>query len=267
MRAVSNVCCARLQTDWVTDLTMRTSIDFNCDLGEGCGSDADIIPLISSASIACGGHAGEVVSMRETLQLCAEHGVIAGAHPSYPDRENFGRVPMDIEHAALRDSLIEQLRSLQVIASEVGVTLRHIKPHGALYNDAAKDALLADVVLDAVEQVDPALQVMGLAGSLLIEQASARGFGVIEEAFVERGYQANGQLAPRGTPGAVLETIEASLAQLDDIVRNGEVTAVSGERIALRADTVCLHGDREDAAAFARDLRNHLDQIGIEVKA
>lgn len=246
---------------------MRASIDFNCDLGEGCGSDSQIIPLISSASIACGGHAGDAQSMRETLLLCAEHGVVAGAHPSYPDRGNFGRVSMDIPHAALLESLVMQLRALHEIARDVGVRIRHVKPHGALYNDAAKDASIADVVIDAVEQVDPSLLIVGLAGSVLVERARARGIAVLEEAFVERGYLSNGQLAPRGTQGAVLERVEQSLAQLDDIVRSGTVKTVDGDRIALNADTVCLHGDREDAADFARELRKYLDEIEIEVRA
>ena len=245
----------------------RSSIDFNCDLGEGCGSDAAIVPLISSASIACGGHAGDADTMRETLLLCAEHNVAAGAHPSYPDRENFGRVSMALAADELRASLLQQMLTLQNLAAATNVPLRHVKPHGALYNDAARDIALADVVLDVVSEVNSSLRIVGLAGSAFVTRARERGFEVREEAFVERGYQANGHLAPRGTPGAVLDSVNDSLQQFDDIVCRGSVRAVTGESVSLRADTVCLHGDRVDAVDFAQHLREYLDEMGIEVKA
>lgn len=246
---------------------MRGQIDFNCDLGEGCGNDAAIIPLVSSASIACGGHAGDAESMRATLRLCKAHGVHAGAHPSYPDRANFGRQSMSIGAAELKGSLVAQMAELRRIAEEEGVAVRHVKPHGALYNDAARDVATADIVLDAIAEVDPWVRVVGLANSAFIRRGRERGFMVWQEAFVERGYQANGLLAPRGTDGAVIEALPDAIRQLRRIALDGEVDAVDGTVVQLDADTVCLHGDRPDAVEFARGLRAFLDEMGIEVKS
>jgi UPF0271 protein len=239
-------------------------IDLNCDLGEGCGDDAAIVPWISSASIACGGHAGDEATMRATLALCRAHGVAAGAHPGYPDREHFGRRELDLSPGALRETLLAQMARLRAVADAEGVRLAHVKPHGALYNRAARDAGVAAVVVEAVRAFDPALTLYALSGSLLAETAAHAGLRVAHEAFVERGYGADGHLLPRGTPGAVLDTVDAAVAQARALLR-GALRARDGTKLAIRADTLCLHGDRPDAAAFARALREALGNDGVAV--
>jgi len=242
-------------------------IDFNCDLGEGCGDDAAIVPWISSASIACGGHAGDDDTMRATLRLCRTHGVAAGAHPGYPDRDNFGRSEVAMPAAELRAMLDAQLARITDLAAREGMRLSHVKPHGALYNLAARDRAVADVVATAVHAHDPSLVLFGLAGSESIRAAEAVGLRVAREAFAERAYDADGRLAPRGTPGAVLESIDAALAQVRTLLQDRMVLARDGTRVALEADTLCLHGDRPGAAAFARALRQALEAEGINVEA
>ena len=209
-------------------------IDFNCDLGEGCGDDAAIVPWITSASIACGAHAGDDDTMRATLRLCRAHGVAAAEVPTV-------RV--------------------------TGVRLCHVKPHGALYNLAARDREVANVVAQSVHAFDATLRLVGLAGSESLRAGEAAGLRVASEAFAERAYDADGRLAPRGTPGAVLEGIDEALAQVRRLVRDGIVLARDGTRVPLHADTLCLHGDRPDAAAFARQLRIILESEGITVEA
>jgi UPF0271 protein len=242
-------------------------IDFNCDLGEGCGDDAAIVPWISSASIACGGHAGDDATMRATLRLCRAHGVAAGAHPGYADRAGFGRSEQTLTPGELHALLDGQLRRLAAIAAEEGVPLAHVKPHGALYNLAARDRAVADVVADAVRRFDPTLVLYGLADSESTRAAEAAGLRVAHEAFAERAYDADGRLAPRGSDGAVLEDLGAALAQVRLLVRERVVVARDGTRVPLRADTLCLHGDRADAAGFARALRVALEAEGITVEA
>ncbi|HZH44935.1 MAG TPA: 5-oxoprolinase subunit PxpA [Lysobacter sp.] len=242
------------------------SIDLNCDLGEGCGDDAAIVPWITSASIACGGHAGDEHTMRATLRLCRRHGVAAGAHPAYEDREHFGRRELEPAPDALRHSLQAQIQRLRAIADAEGVRLAHVKPHGALYNRAARDAAVADVIVEAVRAVDPALALFALSGSVLAERGAHAGLRVAHEAFVERGYGADGHLLPRGTPGAVLETVDAAVAQARALVA-GRLRARHGAPLTVRADTLCLHGDRADAAAFARALHQALRADGVRLRA
>jgi UPF0271 protein len=236
------------------------SLDFNCDLGEGCGDDAAIIPLISSASIACGGHAGDAETMRATVALCREHGVAIGAHPSLPDREHFGRRDLPVTPEETHAFVREQIEALAAIATEQGARLRHVKPHGALYNRAARDRAIADAIAAAVRAFDPQLWLVGLSASALVDAGAAIGLKVANEAFVERGYEADGTLTPRTQPGAVLD-FTASLTQLGDLLR-GYVVARTGERVPLRMDTLCLHGDRPDARAFAEVLHATLTTTG-----
>ncbi|WP_158985607.1 5-oxoprolinase subunit PxpA [Lysobacter panacisoli] len=244
---------------------MNPRIDFNCDLGEGCGDDAAILPLVSSASIACGGHAGDEATMRATLRLCRAHGVAAGAHPSYEDREHFGRRALDVPAAEIARMVGEQIRRLTTIADEEGVRLAHVKPHGALYNVAADDRAVADAIAATVAEFDPSLVLFGLSGSALTEAGAARGLRVAHEVFAERGYDARGRLLPRGTPGAVIDSLDASIAQVRRLAGRGEVVASNGRIVPLRADTLCLHGDRSDAVAFARAVRGALEADGIAV--
>ena len=245
---------------------MQRSIDFNCDLGEGCANDADVMPFISSANIACGAHAGDIASMRATLRLCAAHGVSAGAHPGYADREHFGRRALALSREQIRSLLHEQLERIAEIALEEGVALVHVKPHGALYNQAAADAALADAIAEAVRSFDPELILVGLADSRLIAAGLAHGLRIAHEAFTDRRYQSDGSLAPRGQPGAVIESVDAAIAQALAIVRGESIACIDGTALRVHADTLCLHGDGSDAAGFAGSLRAAFDDAGVMVR-
>ena len=240
-------------------------IDFNCDLGEGCGDDAAIIPLITSASIACGGHAGDEATMRATLRLCLEHGIAAGAHPSYPDRAGFGRQEMALAPEAVLATVREQILRLVDAAAAEGTRLSHVKPHGALYNVAARDRAVAEAIANAVAGIDPELMLFGLSGSQLTAAAEAAGLRAVHEVFAERRYEADGSLTPRNRNDAVIHDLDEAIAQVRGFVRDGSVVARTGERIALRADTLCLHGDRPDAAQFAKAIHDALlaDRVRI----
>jgi 5-oxoprolinase (ATP-hydrolysing) subunit A len=237
-------------------------IDFNCDLGEDCGDDAAIMPWITTANIACGAHAGDEISIRDTLRRCREHGVVVGAHPGYADREHFGRREIELAPMALRAMLVDQLRFIAAIAADEGVPLRHVKPHGALYNRSARDAVVAAIVAETVHEFDPALTLIGLSGSQSIRAAEAAGLRIAHEVFAERGYAADGTLLPRGSPGAVIETLDEAIAQARELARHRRVHTAGGP-LSVRADTLCLHGDRADAASFARALREALEADGI----
>lgn len=245
---------------------MRKRIDFNCDLGEGCGDDAAIAPWISSASIACGGHAGDAASMREAIALCLEHGVAIGAHPGLEDRANFGRRELPLTPEQAHQLVKRQVETIADITARAGTTLQHVKPHGALYNMAGRDDSLAEAVAAAVRAIDASLRLYALAGSRLVHAGRAAGLEVAAEAFAERRYAADGQLAPRQLPGSVIEGLEPALAQVRDLLRDGAVTAIDGTRVAIEADTLCLHGDRPDAATFARALRTTLEAEGVTVR-
>ena len=245
---------------------MQRSIDFNCDLGEGCANDADVMPFISSANIACGAHAGDIASMRATLRLCAAHGVSAGAHPGYADREHFGRRALALSREQIRSLLHEQLERIAEIALAEGVALVHVKPHGALYNQAAADAVLADAIAEAVRAFDSNLILVGLAGSRLITAGLAHGLRIAHEAFTDRRYQSDGSLAPRGQPGAVIESVDAAIAQALAIVRGESIACIDGTALRVHADTLCLHGDGSDAAGFAGSFRAAFDDAGVMVR-
>ena len=242
-------------------------IDFNCDLGEGCGNDAAIIPLISSANIACGAHAGNETSMRETLRLCRAFGVAAGAHPGYVDHEHFGRREVSLSLDEVSELIREQLQRLGDLARAEGVRLLHVKPHGALYNQAAREARLADAIAAAVRAFDAHLILVGLAGSALPDAGLRAGLQVAHEAFADRRYLADARLAPRGTQGAVIDTVEDAVDQALSIVLRGQVDTLDGAPIAVRCDTLCVHGDRADAVDFARRLRSAFDARGIDIVA
>ena len=240
-------------------------IDFNCDLGEGCGDDAAIMPWITSANIACGAHAGDNDTIRETLRLCRMHGVVAGAHPGYADREYFGRRELALPHAGLLALVREQVALMDRLAREQGMRLRHVKPHGALYNQSARDLDTAMAVAEGVRACDPSLLLVGLSGSASIRAAQACGLRTAHEVFAERGYAADGRLLPRGTPGAVLEP-DAATAQALDLALRNEVALHTGGTLRLQADTLCLHGDRADAADLARTLHTALTAAGVRIQ-
>ena len=245
---------------------MTRTIDFNCDLGEGCGDDARILPLVSSANIACGGHAGDEATMQATLRLCREHGVAAGAHPGHEDREGFGRRALDLPPAGIAALVTRQLGRLADLAALEGVRLVHVKPHGALYNQAARTPAIAAAIARAVAAFDPSLVLVGLSGSALPAAGEAAGLRVAHEVFAERGYGADGRLLARGTPGAVLESREAVVSQALALAAGTGLQCADGTRLFPRADTLCLHGDRPDAAGLARVLRGALEEAGIRLR-
>ncbi len=246
---------------------MPSTIDFNCDLGEGCGQDAAILPFISSASLACGFHAGDPSTLRDAIDACLAAGVAMGAHPSHADREHFGRVERDLPADGLHALVLFQIGATAALVRAAGGRLAHVKPHGALYNQAARSPAVAEAIVRAVKDFDPSLRLYGLAGSALTAAAEAAGLRVVHEVFAERRYAAGGGLVPRGQPGAVIERLEDSLAQVREMLREGCVTTIDGARLAIRADSLCLHGDRPDAPAFARALRTALEAEGVRVQA
>lgn len=249
---------------------MRATIDLNCDLGESYGAwhmgeDAAVLPLISSANVACGFHGGDPAVMRRTVKLAHAHAVAIGAHVSLPDLQGFGRREMRISPDEAYELTLYQLGALHAFARAEGATVTHLKPHGALYNMAARDPELATGIAAAVHDFDPGLVLYGLAGSALPAAGLARGLAVAHEAFCDRSYEADGSLSPRSLPGAVLADPAAAAAQLLALVREEAVTARDGSRVAIRCDSVCLHGDRPDAADFARHLRAALAAAGVAV--
>ncbi len=251
---------------------MTRILDLNCDLGESFGAwrlgdDAGVLPQVSSAKIACGFHAGDPQTMQATIALALAHGVAPGAQPGWPDLGGFGRRALAATPAETYAIVLCQIGALAAFAQAAGTRLAHVKPHGALYNQAARDRVLADAVAQAVRDFDPALILFGLAGSALIEAGRASGLTVAREAFADRRYQADGSLVPRGQPGAVIDDVDAAVAQALQIATRGEAIAIDGTGIAIAADTLCVHGDRPDAALFARRLRAALEGAGVRVAA
>jgi 5-oxoprolinase (ATP-hydrolysing) subunit A len=245
---------------------MTIAVDFNCDLGEGVGDDALLMPHISSASIACGWHAGDAVTMQRTVALCLAHGVALGAHPSLADREGFGRRTLPASPAEVYALTLYQIGALAGFARAAGATLHHVKPHGALYNMAARDRALADAIAAATRDFDPGLVLYGLARSELTRAGEAHGLGVAHEAFAERRYEDDGSLTPRSEPDAVIGDVDLAAQQVAQMLRARSVTARSGRSVAIRADSICLHGDRADAADFARRLRAAIEGAGFAVR-
>ncbi len=248
---------------------MNLRIDLNCDLGEGAPHDAALMPLITSASIACGAHAGNADTMRATVALARKHGVAIGAHPGFADREHFGRRELTLHAAEIRESVRAQIALLASMAP-----LRHVKPHGALYNMAARDAAVADAVAAAIHGTDPALIVFAPPASALARAALARGLRVAAEVFADRTYQPDGSLTPRSEPGALITDPHAAAAQILRILREGTVSTnlgtvstTGGTAFAIAADTVCIHGDGPSPVAFAHHLRAALSAAGITLAA
>jgi 5-oxoprolinase (ATP-hydrolysing) subunit A len=239
-------------------------IDLNCDLGEGAGYDADLMPLITSANIACGAHAGNLETMIEAVETAAKHRVMVGAHPGYFDLENFGRMERTITPAEAGRLVLMQIEQLFEVA---GSRLRHVKLHGALYNQASRDALLADSIVSDLARLWPDLILYALAGSQLARAASARGLRVAEEVFADRTYQRDGSLTLRGEPNALITDEDAMVEQVLTMVQRGVVRTIDGGERPIVAETVCVHGDTPHAVAFAGRLRKELAAAGIAVKA
>ncbi|MGE2104829.1 5-oxoprolinase subunit PxpA [Citrobacter koseri] len=243
------------------------NIDLNADLGEGCASDAALLQLVSSANIACGFHAGDAQTMLASVREALKNGVAVGAHPSFPDRENFGRTAMTLPPETVYAQTLYQIGALAAIARAEGGVMRHVKPHGMLYNQAAKDPQLADAIARAVHACDPSLILVGLAGSELIRAGEHYGLTTRQEVFADRGYQADGSLVPRTQPGALVEDEEHALAQTLGMVESGRVKSITGEWANVVAQTVCIHGDGEHALAFARRLRAVFEERSIRIMA
>ncbi|WP_312059719.1 5-oxoprolinase subunit PxpA [Pantoea septica] len=231
-------------------------IDLNADLGEGGDSDRALLQLVSSANIACGFHAGDAQTMLQSVRWAKEFGVAIGAHPSFPDRENFGRTAMQLPPETVYAQMIYQIGALKSLAESEGERLAHVKPHGMLYNQAAVDATLADAIARAAKAIDADLLLVGLAGSESIRAAARHGLRTREEVFADRGYLSSGALVPRSQPGAMIEEEARAIQQTLTMVKEGRVESVSGEWVAVNAQTVCLHGDGAHALLFAERLRD-----------
>ena len=230
-------------------------IDLNIDMGEGMGNENELMPLINSCNIACGGHAGSLEEMQRVIDLAIKHKVKIGAHPSYPDRENFGRVSIRLSEKKLVQSLRDQLYSFMELLEDKK-QLHHVKPHGALYNDCAKNPEVAEIVLNVIEECCPHALLFTLPKSVLEQRAKARGITIWREAFLDRGYTAQGKLQTRGEKGALLTTASAMSAQLNSIVEEHQVQAVSGQWIPMKAETFCLHGDHPNVVRNLKELLN-----------
>lgn len=242
------------------------TIDLNCDLGEGAGNDAVLMPLITSANVACGAHAGDEATMRATVRLARLHGVAVGAHPGFADRENFGRRELMLSPKEVVELVRCQVEALCRVAVDEGTSVTYVKPHGALYNMAARDPVIADAVAEAVAGVNPNLWLYGLAGSLGLKVAGARGLRVVAEVFADRTYQSNGALTARHMPYALVASEAGAVAQAVRLVRDGRVRATDGTDVNLVADTLCLHGDGPHAVAFAHALRSALLSEGAQLR-
>jgi len=245
---------------------MTIRVDLNCDLGEGGAFDEALLDGITSANIACGFHAGDPGVMRRTVELAVKKGVALGAHPGLRDVEGFGRRAVKIEPQEAFDLTLYQVGALQAFATLQGARLVHVKPHGALYTMAARDAALSDALAAAVRAADPALVFVGLAGSEMIRAARRVGLRAAEEAFVDRAYQSDGSLVPRGQPGALIDASEDAARRAVRLVKEGKVAAHGGGELAIRADTLCIHGDTPGAPEHLRALRSALIREGVEIR-
>lgn len=237
--------------------------DLNCDMGEGMANESLIMPFISSANIACGFHAGNGDTIRQTMDLAMKHGVHIGAHPSFRDKENFGRKEMHLPSHKLYAIILEQLIKMDLIANERGVRLHHVKPHGALYNMAARDNQLAITIATAVKDFNEDLVLYGLSGSCLISEARSMGLKTSSEVFADRTYQDDGSLTPRTSENALIDTEEKSVQQVLQMVKQGVVTTVSGKTIPIETETICIHSDSRQAVFFARRIYNILQQENV----
>lgn len=242
-------------------------IDLNCDMGEGIGNDAALMPFISSANIACGYHAGDEQTMKETVQLAIDHGVTIGAHVSFADKENFGRTEMKLPGEEVYSLVQTQLYSLKKITDKHKVSIHHVKPHGALYNMSARDADLAGIIAKAIAAIDPSLVLMGLSGSHSIHAAKMLNLQPASEAFADRRYEEDGSLRSRALPGAMLENTEEAIQQVLQMINTGTVTAFSGKQVPVLVDTICIHGDGKHAVTFAKQINQTLKHFSIDIKA
>lgn len=253
-------------------MTLRSFIDVNCDLGEspsdiGIAHDIKLLRYVSSVSVACGGHAGDADTMRKIVAAAHQSGVSIGAHPSYPDRDNFGRSTIQMGLHELEASIHEQLQAILAVARSSGAILRHVKPHGALYHDAAQNAAIAEAVLSAIARCGIDAAVFAPPGSALSQLAPHFQFTPRIEAFADRRYQADGSLCSRKTPGAVIEDPNLAAAQALSLVRDGVVRSIDGATLRIHADTICVHSDTPNALQTLQAVHGLLEASNIAVRA
>lgn len=247
-------------------------VDLNCDMGESygawtMGADAEVMPFISSANIACGFHGGDPATIRKTVRLALDHGVAIGAHPSLPDLQGFGRRVMKISPQEMYDLVLYQAGAVEAFARAAGGRLHHVKCHGALYNMAANDRALSEAMISAVRDLGPEVILYALSESLNFKLAKEQKVRVAGEVFADRGYSDDGTLAPRNVPGGMIEDAQQSVKQALGMIEGGYVTSLSGKRVSVSADTLCLHGDQPGAAQFAKTLRAVFAERNIDVGA
>jgi len=242
-------------------------IDLNCDLGEGIGSDQQILPLVTSANIACGLHAGSPAIMRKTVEAALKAGVAIGAHPGFDDRANFGRRDLPVSPDEAYNLVLYQIGALSAFVTAAGGRLAHVKPHGALYNMACVDQLLAEGIARAVKAFDPGLILFGLPASELVKAGQKAGIPTASEAFADRTYRNGGTLTPRSEPNALIEDVQVAADQAVRIATEGKVRATDGMDISLHADTICLHGDGARALELASEIRSRLTARGVVITA
>lgn len=249
---------------------MNTTIDINCDLGESVESaqwqlDAKLMPYISSCNIACGGHAGNIESISVSIDNALKNNISIGAHPSYPDKENFGRKSLNLSVSELRQTLSEQILTVEKRCHDKQTTLSHVKPHGALYNDAATDLKLAMVIAEEVARCSTSYKLFGLAESEMYQAAQRVGIDFVHEGFMDRNYQDNKTLVQRSEPNALHSSLDISLRQALQLAKGEAITTANNSLIKLQVDSICLHGDNPDAQAIAKQLHDLLrtNDIGI----
>ena len=246
---------------------MNLAVDLNADLGEGAGHDDEILELVSSASIACGFHAGDPISILASIRAARARGVAVGAHPSFPDRENFGRSETVLPPGEVFANVVYQLGALHALATAAGARMNHVKAHGALYNMAVRDEQLAEAIAHATLAVDSSLLLFAPGGSALERAAQSVKLRVVREVFADRNYLADGSLVPRNRPDALLQDPGEAAERVLRMLREGVVRSVEGIDVEVRTETICLHGDKPDAVAFARSLRLSLEKNGVSIRA
>jgi UPF0271 protein len=246
---------------------MNLIVDLNADLGEGSGHDEQLFELISSANVATGFHAGDADSMHAAVSAAKALGVAVGAHPSFWDRENFGRKELNVSAGEVFDSIKYQLGIFQAIAAAAGIQPNHVKPHGALYNMAVRDQTLADAIARAIESVDSNLILFAPYRSELTRAGEAHGLQVAREIFADRNYLNDGWLVPRTRPDALLRDPKEAAERVVRMLREGKVRSIEGGDVEVRGETICVHGDTPGAVEFARELRSRLEHEGVRISA
>lgn len=243
-----------------------TAIDLNADVGEGCASDEALLAVVSSANIACGAHAGDAATMRRTASLCLQNGVGVGAHPGYADRANFGRLALNLSGGDVTALVLSQTRSLMSIAKETGTAVRHVKPHGALSNQAMSDVGLAQAIAAGVKAADPTLIFLVPSGSAMERAGRGAGLPVALEIFADRAYDKKGLIVPRSQDGAVLRDPRRIAERLARWLQSGRMETIDGDGVALTAQSVCVHGDTAEALAVASAVKERLAQAGVAIR-